>query len=163
MPRQRKVVPAYCFHKASGQAVVRLDGIDHDLGPHGSAESHEAYERAIAEWRARRAENVPAELATAAIKRYDLTVADVLLRYREFAVAYYRTADGKPTKELQAVRYSLRPVRQLYGSLKLRDFGPLALKAVRQHMIDAGLSRKLINARINRVKRFIRWAVAEEL
>ena len=30
-------------------------------------------------------------------------------------------------------------------------------------MVEAGLSRKLINARINRVKRFVKWAVSEEL
>jgi integrase len=30
-------------------------------------------------------------------------------------------------------------------------------------MIDAGLSRKLINARVNRIKRFAKWAVSEEL
>jgi len=34
--------PAYCRHKASGQAVVRLDDRDHYLGPYGSPESHEA-------------------------------------------------------------------------------------------------------------------------
>ena len=52
MPRKQGKVPAYCHHKASGQAVVRLDGVDHYLGCYGSDESHERYDRAIAEWRA---------------------------------------------------------------------------------------------------------------
>jgi len=151
------------LHRASGQAVVRLDGVDHYLGPHGSPSSHGAYERAIAEWRVQHAEQALKEQATTAVKRYDLTVAQLLLRYREFALAYYRSADGRPTKELQSLRYSLRPVRQLHGSTKLRDFGPLALKAVRQHMIEKGWSRKLINSCINRVRRFVKWAVSEEL
>src|SRR5438045_3477222 len=63
MARTKSAVPRYCRHKASQQAVVRLDGIDHYLGPFGSPESHEAYERAIAEWRVQRLEHVGAEQA----------------------------------------------------------------------------------------------------
>ena len=136
MPRGHKSVPKYCLHKASGRAVVRIDGIDHYLGPHGSAESHERYERAIAEWRANQAERVAAEVVVSANRGFDLTVAEVLYCYRDFARSYYQV-DGKPSKELQAVRYSLRAVRQLYGRTKLCDFGPLALKALQVHMIDA--------------------------
>ena len=51
MSRRARKVPSYCPHKASGKAVVRLDGRDVYLGKHGSPESHEKYERAIAEWR----------------------------------------------------------------------------------------------------------------
>ena len=51
MSRRARKVPSYCLHKASGKAVVRLDGRDVYLGKHGSPESHEKYERAIAEWR----------------------------------------------------------------------------------------------------------------
>lgn len=112
MPRHRKSVPSYCLHKSSGQAVVRLDGVDHYLGLFGSPESHERYERAIAEWRANQAEHVAAEVVVSANRGFDLTVAEVLYRYRDFARSYYQV-DGKPSKELQAVRYSLRPVRQL--------------------------------------------------
>jgi len=129
-------IPRYCRHKASGQAVVRIDGIDHYLGPYGSPSSHERYERAIAERRAKQAEQPSAKQPFAPAVRCDLTVADVLYHYRAFAISYYQK-DGKPSKELQAIRYSLRPVRQLYGSTRIRDFGPLALKAVREHMVAA--------------------------
>ncbi len=53
MPRRSGIVPSYCHHKRSGRAVVRIDGHDHYLGPYDSPESHERYERLIAEWRAR--------------------------------------------------------------------------------------------------------------
>jgi len=44
------------------------------------------------------------------------------------------------------------------------EFGPLALKAVRQHMIEVeGLSRNVINQRINRIRRIFKWAVSEQL
>ena len=52
MPRESGKVPSNCRHKASGRAVARLDGKDHHLGACGSSESHDEYEKLIAEWRA---------------------------------------------------------------------------------------------------------------
>ena len=43
------------------------------------------------------------------------------------------------------------------------DFRPLALKAVRQAMIDAGLARTTINQRVGRIVRLFKWAVENEL
>lgn len=37
MTHQRERIPSYRLHKASGQAVVTLDGRDHYLGVHDSA------------------------------------------------------------------------------------------------------------------------------
>ncbi|MBY0512688.1 MAG: hypothetical protein K2P78_02105 [Gemmataceae bacterium] len=51
----------------------------------------------------------------------------------------------------------------LYGHAPAREFGPLALKAVRQRMIDHGLCHTLANRRVGRVKRAFKWAVSEEL
>jgi len=61
------------------------------------------------------------------------------------------------------MKEALAHLRATFGTLPAREFGPLKLKAVRQHMIDAGLSRGVINHRINRIKRVIKWAVSEEL
>jgi integrase len=61
------------------------------------------------------------------------------------------------------MREALRPVRKLYGDACAQYFGPKALKAVRQDMVESGLSRGLINRRVGRIKRVFRWAVAEEL
>ena len=55
MPRPLRV-PSYCRHKASDQAVARIGCCDHYLGPYGSSESHERYERLISEWRITRAQ-----------------------------------------------------------------------------------------------------------
>ena len=43
------------------------------------------------------------------------------------------------------------------------DFGPLTLRAVREDMIQSGLCRTTINARINRIWRVFRWAASLEL
>lgn len=58
---------------------------------------------------------------------------------------------------------ALRPLRALFGSTPASEFGPKRLTQVREKMIADGLSRGVTNARINRIKRFFKWAVAEEL
>ncbi len=50
MPRLSKSVPRYCKHRASGQAVVTLNGKDIYLGRYGSRVSRMEYDRLIAEW-----------------------------------------------------------------------------------------------------------------
>ena len=49
MPRLTSAVPIYRHHKASGQAVVTPHGVDHYLGPNGSASSNRPYEKLIRE------------------------------------------------------------------------------------------------------------------
>ena len=58
---------------------------------------------------------------------------------------------------------ALRFIRQLYGTSPAQEFGPMALKKVRQAMIDAGRSRKLINKDVNRIRQMFGWAVENEL
>ena len=80
----------------------------------------------------------------------------------KFANNYY-VKEGKVTREPGEIKLALRPLLRLYGSEKARTFGPLALKAVRQHMVDSDLSRGVINNRVNKIRRFFKWAVSEEL
>jgi hypothetical protein len=73
MPRQPSV-PKLCLHKASGKAVVRLNGQDHYLGVFGTPGAKGAYDRLIAEWLAngRRPESTPANTPHAAERRRPL-------------------------------------------------------------------------------------------
>lgn len=162
MPRKPGKVPSYCHHKASGRAVVRINGQDHYLGDFGSAESHAEYERMIAEWRSGRQHADRQSVATSMIGDPSLTIAEALLRYHEFARTYY-SKNGLPTKEFVEMGLALRPVRQLFGTTLAREFGPLRLQALRQHMIDSVLSRGVINNRVHRIKRCFRWLVSEQL
>jgi hypothetical protein len=54
-------------------------------------------------------------------------------------------------------------LRSLYGRTQAIEFGPLALKAIRQRIIEEGLSRVYINDHAGRVKRMFKWAVGEQL
>ncbi len=48
MPRtKRGAPPTYRLYKRTGQAVVTLDGIDHYLGPFGTRESTQKYNRLV--------------------------------------------------------------------------------------------------------------------
>lgn len=152
--------PAYRLHKARNSAVVTIDGKNHYLGPYGSPESHDRYARLIAEWRLR-ARPRPQTMAP---RRADptLSVNELILAYFRHAQAYY-VKDGRPTSEQDNIRQALRFVRQCSGPTPALEFGPLALKVVRQAMIDAGRSRRLINKDVHRIRGMFKWAAAEEL
>ncbi|HEX3659751.1 MAG TPA: site-specific integrase [Pirellulales bacterium] len=148
--------PSYRLHKPSSQAVVTLNGHDFYLGPWKSAASRLEYDRLIAEW-VSNGRQLPSVVACGA-----LSVAELLVAYLRFAKEYY-SCDGRPTSEYTSMKDAIRPVRDLYARIAVQDFGPLALKAVRQRMVDRGLSRRHINQRINRVRRVFKWGVENEL
>ena len=162
MPRKAFGVPSYCLHKASGQAVVRIGGRDVYLGPHGSEESKNEYTRVLAECRVRREEQVAEAATLRDTVDPSMTLSEVLLCYREFAKGYY-SKDGEPTKEFVEMAIALKPLRELYGATLAREFGPLKLQVVRQHMMDKDISRGVVNHRVNRIKRFIKWATSQQL
>ena len=43
-------IPSYRKHKASGQAVVTLNGVDHYLGPGNPHQSRAEYNRVVNQW-----------------------------------------------------------------------------------------------------------------
>ncbi len=164
MPRPRNSVPTYRLHRQSAQAIVTVRDADDRprdvlLGPYGSPESKAAYARIVAEARASPAASQASPVAPAR----DLTVNEVLLAFWEHAQQHYRRADGTATNELTEYRLALRPVRQLYGHARAAEFGPRALKSARAAMVDAGLSRPVVNRRVGRLKRVFKWAASEEL
>jgi integrase len=166
-------IPTYRRHKQSGQAIVTLtDGLggrrDVLLGKYGTAASRAEYARVIAEWEAG-GRHLPQTAAVPA----DLTVNEVVVRFLPHAEQHYRHADGSPTSELEEYKLSLRPLVHLYGHTPAKDFGPLALKAVRQLMVEGykhprygpqrPLCRGVVNQRTGRVRRMFKWAVENEL
>ncbi|MBM3969382.1 MAG: site-specific integrase [Planctomycetes bacterium] len=153
-------IPTYKLHRPSGQARVIIDGRHIYLGKFGSDKSRERYARLISELAI-----LPADLLRSSfpVKRHETSVNELLLQYWDFAKRYY-AKNGKPTKELAGMRDAMRTLRLLYGESDVREFGPMALKAVRSHMITKEkLSRGVINNRINRIRRIFKWAVSEEL
>jgi hypothetical protein len=182
MPRRTRT-PSYRLHKPTGQAVVTLNGRDHYLGRHGTPQSKQEYDRLVGEWLACGRQSPPSQKPGSATgppidpgmehrseptppapgPSDGLTVDEVLLAYWHHAETYYRSGDGKPSHELGNIRDALRPVRKLYGACKVRLFGPLALRAVRDEMARAGLATTTINNRVHKIRRCFRWAASFEL
>jgi integrase len=162
-PRTTTRTPSYRRHRASGQAVVTIEGKDHYLGRYGTAASKIEYRRVVGEWLANGCRS----------PKPDLTIAELVDAYWRHVESYYRHEDGTPTGEVTAMRYALRPVRYLYGNTLAADFGPAGLKAVRQLLVDGydhpkygehqSVCRTQVNARIKRIRRMFKWAVESEL
>ena len=149
-------VPKYRRHKASGQAVVTLSGKDCYLGPWGSRASRYEYDRIVGEWiqNGRRLGQGDA---------CDLAVIEIINAYRKHPDAYY-VKNGQRTREAEIITHTLKCfVQPYYGRAMAVDFGPLALKSVREKMIEAGHSRGVINKNVDRIRRMFRWAASEEM
>lgn len=138
--------------------MVTIGKQDFYLGPHGTQASRDAYDALIAKYLAagRRLPTPEAE------PEDEITVLEVLAAYWTFAEGYYRK-DGKPTSELDSMRCVIRDVKAEFAKLPVSEFGPKALKRVRQRWIDRRLTRSGVNKNQRRVTRIFRWAVAEEL
>ena len=143
-------IPTYRLHKATGQAVVTLGDHDHYLGAYGLAASRLKYDQLIAEWMANgRQKTVVADAQNGTA---GITVSELASRFWSHARTYY-VKEGRRTSEVGCLRQALRFLKRLYGKTEVTKVGPLALKAVRQTMIDSGLSRRTINGYCNRIKR----------
>jgi integrase len=153
-----------------------LSGKDYYLGiwPVGRrtppADVQEKYERLIAEYLASGRQRLPdhrrgdaVNVSAQSPEDKSLSIAEILAMYWDHAETYYRRPDGSPSPELHCLRAAFRPLRRLYDDLPAADFSPKKLKAVREMMMQAGLTRTTINRQIGRIKRVFKWAVENEL
>lgn len=153
-------VPKYRRHKASGQAVVTLAGRDFYLGAYGSPASRAEYKRLIGEYLA--GHGAPPRTTGAAAAGAKL-IAFLVDAYWMHCKATYPGATWKGT-----MKPALRRLNLMYGPVRIDEFGPKALKAFRQSLLDERkggrrLSRPYVNRVIKEVRRCFKWGVSEEL
>jgi integrase len=156
MPRPKNAVPQPRQHKGRAVLDVYENGTrrTRTLGSWGSYEAEAEYKRFLAEF------------ATGTHDRPtgpDLTVSEIALAFLKHADGHYRHPDGRPTSEIGNYRMAVRPLRELYGHALAREFGPKALKTLREHMVGLKWCRGQVNAAVGRVKRLFKWAASEEL
>jgi integrase len=169
MPTVSLRVPKYCFHRARGLAYVRIRGKCRYLGKFNSSESKEAYGRLVAELA-----TAPAAVAApSSADRQALTIVELCADYLGFARRYY-VKDGRPTDQMGTVYRAIRLLKELYAHVRAVEFGPLALQAVQERMVQAQpihpktkrpvrYSRSTINATCGCIKRMFKWATSKEL
>jgi integrase len=150
MARHKADIPSYRRHRASGQAVVTLNGVDHYLGPWNTEASRAEYDRVTSEWlvRGRRLSSHHGA---------DPLMKELILGFYGHCVATMRDV------EIEKVKLAMKPVRSLYGETKVSEFKAVAYRAVRSHLIKSGLAISTIRDRMGIVRRMIAWGVEHEM
>ena len=139
-------------------AFVEINGFRRYLGAFNSEESLNAYHRVVAEWiESGRSELLPAT-------PNEITVVELAAKFLEHAQTYYRLPDGSDSSELGVFIQAMKPLKKFYGLTRAVEFGPRALKTIRQSFIETGKqNRKTVNAYTSRIKAIFKWGVEQEL
>ena len=187
--RQADALPALRHHRRSGNARVRIGGIEHWLGPWGSADSRLRYDELIAAWITSGRKSVEAvkrqpppapvaaetELPTSA----DVTVGE-LARAWIAAIERERAGCHKRASNWNGAIAAARALRSV-ATMPAKDFGPRALQEVRRRLVDTPFlrkrrlpdgtetfdaiprSRRYVNDTVGRIRQLFNWAVGLEL
>ena len=178
MGRARNVLPSYSLHKPTGRARVRYLGHDYYLGEYGTDESRRKYGELIS----RISSNLPIVDPMAKPKAADgddpgPSINELCISFWTHAEKHY-VKKGKETSEIHCYHSCLRILRELYGMLPAKDFGPLALKAVRAKMVSGDpnakdsegkpkprkpWARTNVNVMVGRIRRVFKYAVENEM
>lgn len=150
-----KQTPSFRLHKASGQAFVELNGRRVYLGRHDRPETRQHYHQVLAEWMSNGKE-LP-------IPQDELTVTELIAAYIKHVEEYYRKPDGAATSQQTIIKQGLKTLNNLYGNIRVLDFGPRALRSVRQVWIEQRMCRRSINKYVSNLRRMFKWATSHEL
>jgi integrase len=163
MGRRKGDFPSYRLHKPSGLGVATVEGKDHYFGPFADPASRRKYDQLHAAWLAND-RKLPKKLpSTSADEPTCISVAELVTRFYLHAESYYVRADGTPTGEATRFRIALDPLRERYGLLPVDQFGPNSLKAIREHYIERGMTRRTVNGFTDKVKLCFKWGASCEL
>lgn len=165
MPRKRNPRPKLCIHKPTGQAYVRVTQPDGSrktvyLGKAGEPETHRRYAALFEESASPAAAPTLPSVEGESASR-GLSVADFVGQFMVHARGYYRLPSGEPSNEVRDFELSFRELLARYATTPVDSVGKAELKAVREDMIVAGLSRKVVNQRVGRIKRAFLWGAEE--
>jgi len=125
MARPKSLKPAYCLHKPSRRAFVKINGKRVYLGPHGSQESRDEYDRIVGEWIARGRQS-PQASGNGVSPTAPITVVEVAAAFWTASERFYLNADNRPTSAHGHYRAAMRLMNRLYGRKPAIGFGPLA-------------------------------------
>ncbi len=124
------------------QAFVDIAGKRRWLGAFGSATSKQKYAQLIAAKEARETGEIPDREPQAA--GAELTINELLYHYLKWARNYYADRTGEPDANGQFppgpswpnIKAAVRRLKERFGMERVSEFGPLALKKLRQTMAE---------------------------
>lgn len=155
-----KKLPTYSLHKASGNARVWLNGKNYYLGEYGSPESRLRYAELL---KKQTTGELVDPVAPHGPQDTGPTVNEVCVTYIVHARTYYQK-NGRTTAEYDCIRSAMRPLVDLFGDSPAKDFDSVALRMVRQRMIDTKeWCRDYINKSLGRLVRVFRHAAKNKL
>lgn len=117
MPKLLKATPRYRKHRASGQAIVTIEGRDFYLGPHGTKASHAEYDRIVGEWL------VNGRRLPKTDDNSQLTMVEFANCYRRFAERDYRKQPSG-YHQLHRIRDAVNSLTEMYGRTLTTEFDP---------------------------------------
>lgn len=163
MPKLSYRAPKYAYHKASGQAVVRINGKLVYLGPFESKESKDRYKQAVTKW----ADDQDRQTAAVAVvaksaPESSTTLVELLAEYLDHTETFY-VKNGQQTSMVPILRCMVRLWREMFGVVLVRDIKPTHLKQLQARMVKDGQSRSYINQLTAYSKSMFRWAVENDL
>ncbi len=152
-------IPRYRGYR-TGQARVTISGKTYYLRKFGTAASRQEYRTVIRERLTKSGRFAPGSTEAAASSAplpSGTTVNEVALAYIMHAEVYYRSNP----KEVEKIKLSVRPMREPHGRTPVVTFDSLALEAVQNEMIEAGLARTTVNELVRVLKRLFKWGAEE--
>ncbi|MCH8823741.1 MAG: site-specific integrase [Planctomycetes bacterium] len=155
MTKRTKQIPSLRLHPSSGRGFVELNGKRKYLGRYDDPETRLKYDRAVSEWMLNNRRPT--------VDVNQITVTELIDRFWLHADAYYRKPDRSPTSQISCYKLALKPLKRMYGTVRAVEFGPLALKAIRQAQLEKGVSRGVLNKIVSLIRSVFRWGASEEL
>jgi hypothetical protein len=158
-------LPKYCRLNDRNIAFYWRDGKRVYLpGHYGSPESKEAYNKQMASLLDHRNDEVVEKKKLRSCTIKDITVAEIIARFLQHAEVYY-VKNGKQTDTAYQYKVATQPIMddEKFCGLQASKFTQSKLKSIQEKMVDSGLARKTVNARIDKIKTVFKWAVGEEL
>jgi len=176
MPAKPRKPPAYRRREIRGKFLgwvtlsdcVTKERQDFPLGQFGTPQSWQLYARLIAEWEANGRRLSPMSLAKppASIGRSELRICELGLEYFRWCEQQMSPGD------LRCVHSATKLLNRMYGDTRAADFGPNALRLVREAMIQGdpnatpprkSWTRKTCMGQTARIVAMFRWAAGREL
>ncbi len=134
----------------SGRAYTRFKGKCTYFGKFGTEAAQQRFQQWLADM----------DLVEDKFRHVSLLL--LAAKFMDHADVHYRK-NGVPTGEANNIRLAMRTACTMYGNSRVSEFGPKRLKAVRNQMIQDGLCRNTVNARIRRIRHVFKWGVSEQL